>query len=224
MSDFFDFQQILPDIIATPPTPRYRLGTVSAVNTDRTINVTIGASTTIITSVKYLGNVQPLPGAPIWLVSDGFDMFAIGVIGAADRTFSPRTSRSTDQNIADSTDTVIGFDAVNSDSWGSWNGNQRLTARMTGRHIAVGTVAFAANGVGWRAAWIERTGTSVARQQVISAASGSPTHINVTSHPIDMVAGTDYVTLNVRHNSGGALAVSTIGAFSPSLSLIYLGP
>lgn len=224
MSDFFDYQRLVPTIGAEQPTPRFRLGTVSAVNADRTINVTIGASTTVVTSVKYLSAVQPLPGTAVWLVSDGFDVFAFGVVAGADRTFSPRLSRGTDQNIGDASDVTIGFDAVSSDSWGSWNSNQRLYARITGRHMAVGSVAFAANATGWRAAWIEKTGTSVARVQHISAAAGSPTHLNVATPPFDMVAGTDYVTLNVRQTSGGPLAVSTIGAYSPALSLVYLGP
>lgn len=229
MTDFFDYQSLVPDLGGQQPAPRFRLGTVSAVNADRTINVTVAASTTVITSVKYLGDVQPVPSAPVWLVSDGFDMFAFGVVAAADRTFAPRASRATDQSISDAVETAITFDAVNSDAWGAWSVSNptRLTAKITGRYLAVGTVTFAANANGGRSVWIEKNATTtLARVQLVSALAGLPTWLNVTAAAFDMIAGDDYVRLMVRQNAGtGSLNVTApSSSHSPSLSLIYLGP
>lgn len=221
----YDFQKLVPTIAGQQPSPRFRLGRVIAVNSDRTINVTVGASTTVVTSVKYLGDVQPVPNGAVWLVSDGFDMFALGVTAASGRTFAPRMYRSTDQSISDSTDTVVGMDTVESDSWSSWNGANRLYAEMTGRHMAVATVTFVANVTGFRAAWIEKNAsTTLARMQIPAVIGGSPTWMNVTTHPFDMVAGVDYVNLSVRQNSGGPLSLNAANSSTPSLSLIYLGP
>ena len=47
--------------------------------------------------------------------------------------------------------------------------------------------------------------------------------INVTSQPFTMAVG-EYIRLMVRQNSGGALNVINSSTYSPSLSLIYLGP
>lgn len=225
MSDF-DFQALVPTLV--PQTSlRLRLGTVQSVQADRTCTVTIAGSTTAVAGVKYLGDVQPVPAKAVWLVSDGKDLFALGVIAGADRTFSPRASRSSTQTIPDATDTAISFDAVNSDSWGAWSAGEptRVYARLTGRYMAVGQVHFAANGTGIRTAFIERTGTStVGRVTIAPAGAGSPTWLNVTAHAFDMTAGTDYVRLMVRQNSGGALDANNSSTFSPALSLVYLGP
>lgn len=227
MSEIFDYQDLVPFIAQSPSSGRYRLGVVQSVQSNYTITCTVAGSTTALTGVKYLASTHPAPGKPVWLVTDGRDVFAFGVIAGADRTFSPRASRSTDQSIPDSTDTAISFDGVNGDTWSAWSAGQaqRLTARITGRYMAVATATFAANGTGFRSAWIERTGTTtLARVQVAPAAAGAPTFINVTAHSFDMTAGTDYVRLIVRQNSGGALSVTNSSTFSPALSLIYLGP
>lgn len=205
--------------------PRYRLGSVVSIQSDRSITVTIGGTTTQIAGVKYLGNIQPVPNAPIWLVSDGLDVFAFGVQAAAGRTFAPRAYRTTTQSIGDATDTAVSFDTVDSDSWSAWSvaNAARLTAPMTGRYMAVGQVEFAANGTGFRAGWIELNGsTTLARTQVISTAAGAPTIFTVTAPAFTLTAG-DYIRLIVRQNSTGALNLNTSGTWSPSLSLIYLG-
>lgn len=227
MSDFFDFQALVPTLGAQTSAPRLRLAVVQSVESNRTCTVKVGGSTVAISGVKYLGNAQPLPNATAWIVSDGTDLFLLGTLAGNDRTFSPRISRSTDQSIGDATDTAIQFDAANSDAWGAWSAGDpnRVYARLTGRYIAVGQVQFAPNGTGYRAAWIEKTGTStVARVNAAAAASAFATYITVSSAPFDMTAGTDYVRLLVRQNSGGALLCTNNSTFFPSLSLVYLGP
>lgn len=225
MSDFFDYQDLVPEIGASAAAPRFRLGKVVQVD-NYTIQVSVGGSSTTLTGVKYLGSGQPVPNAPVWLVSDGLDMFALGVQAGVDRTFAPRASRSTDQSIPDGTDTAISFDGVNSDAWGAWSltNATRLTARISGRYLAVGQVQFAANATGFRAAWIEKNGTQTFGRVQVPAVSGSPTWLSVTAQSFDMTAGTDWVRLSVRQNSGGALNATNSSTFAPALSLIYLGP
>lgn len=227
MSDFFDYQDFVPTVATKGSGGRFRLGVVQTVASDHTITATVAGSTTILTGIRYLGHVQPVPDQPIWLITDGLDLFAFGVQADSGSTFSPRASRSTTQSIADGTETAITFDAVNSDPWGAWSSGSatRLTARLTGRYIAVGQVHFAGNANGYRAVWIEKTATTtVGRSQWPTVGAGSPTWMNVTTTPFDMTAGTDYIRLMVLQNSGGALNVNTSSTISPALSLIYLGP
>lgn len=206
---------------------RVRFGKVVSVQANRTITVTIAGDTTQVSGVRYLGSFAPAPASIVTLVTDGVDLFALGHMAADGTTLSPRATRSTDQNIPDASDTAITFDGVNSDQWGAWSAGQatRLTAPVTGRYMAVGNVTFAANGTGWRRVWIERTGTStVGRVDQINIGAGSAMWLNVTTQAFDMTAGTDYVRLMVRQNSGGGLAALNSSTNSPALTLIYLGP
>lgn len=205
---------------------RFRFGKIAALGSNRTVSVTVAGDSTQISGVKYLASVTPEIGAVVVLATDGVDLFVVGHIAANDLTLAPRASRSTSQSIPDATDTAISFDGVNSDAWACWSaGNAtRLTAPLTGRYMAVGNVTFVANGTGFRSVWIEKDATStVGRTDMPTALAGSAVWLNVTSQPFDMTQG-DYVRLMVRQNSGGALDVSNSSTFSPSLSLIYLGP
>lgn len=226
MSDFFDYQDFVPTVATQGAGGRFRLGVVQSVSDNYTLSCTVAGSTTVLTGIRYLGHIHPVPGAPIWLITDGLDVFAFGVQAGANRTFAPRVSRSTDQNIGDATDTAITFDGANNDPWAAWSSGQaqRVYARITGRHIAIAQVSFAANANGLRSAWIERTGTSTIARVQHPAAGGGPMWINVVSQPFDMTAGTDYVRLLARQTSGGSLAATNSSTYSPALSLIYLGP
>lgn len=208
----------------SPTLLRFRFGTVVSVESDRTCTVTIGGDTTNVAGVKYLQ--EPRPGAVVIMATDGLDIFVLGHLAAANGTIAPRASRSTTQSIPDGADTAISFDGVNNDAWGCWSaGNAaRLTAPVTGRYMAVGQVTFAANGTGFRRICIEKDGTSTVGQvDLPTTLSGSAVWLNVTSQPFDMTQG-EYVRLMVRQNSGGSLDVNNSSTFSPSLSLVYLGP
>lgn len=206
---------------------KIRAAKVVSIQADRTLTVTVNGATEQVTDVAYLGSVEPLPDSLVWCASDGVDLFAIGVIAAENRTIAPRTSRSTNQNIANATDASIDFDGVNSDAWGSWASganSARLTCKVPGRYMAVGEVTFEANATGFRRVWIEKDGTStIGRVDQISIGAGSAMWMNVTAQPFTM-AKDDYIRLMVRQNSEGTLSVLNSSTFSPSLSLIYLGP
>lgn len=228
MSDTFDWQRVIPALGGESDGMRLRLGTVVSVQNDRTITVTIAGSTTQVTGVKYLAHVQPDPGEPVWLMTDGKDLFAFAVLAAADRTFAPRAYRTTAQNIANNNLTVaVQFSAVSSDSWGAWSSgaNTRLTARLTGRYIAMGQVLWAASANGIRGLTIQRNGSTnlgVDYRPTFNALWGP--HQQVTTTPFDMTAGTDYIEMLAYQNSGGGLNIENDGLFGISMGLIYLGP
>jgi hypothetical protein len=207
------------------PQVRVRFGTVVSVEDDRTCTVTVGASPDPVPGVRYLRSASPLPGAPVVLVTDGTDLLVLDHMAAEKLTVAPRATRSTAQTIATATDTAVVFDGVNSDEWGAWAAGQpaRLTAPLTGRYMAVATVTFAGNATGIRSALIEKTGTATVGRMQVAPAAGLPTWLSVTSPPFDMIAGTDYVRLVVRQASGGDLDLNS-STFSPTLSLVYLGP
>lgn len=207
-------------------TPKIRAGIVASIQDDRTITVTLAGDSTEISGIYYLENVVPQVGKVVWLVVQDGDIFAIGHIAENDATLAPRASYSTTQTIADASDVAVTFDGVNSDAFSCWNLAQptRLTAPLTGRYMAVGTITFAGNSTGIRAAWIEKTGSSTLARVQVAPAAGLPTWINVSTPPFDMIAGSDYIRLFVRQTSGGLLALNNSSTFSPALSLIYLGP
>lgn len=224
----FDWQRVTDTLSPADQTSRMRLGQVVSVQDDQTITVTIAGSSTQVSGVKYMAHVQPDPGVPVWIMTDGADLFAFGVLAGANRTFAPRAFRTSTQAIGTGgLGTYVTFSDVTSDAWGAWSSGDatKLTARLTGRYQAVGQVAFAANATGSRALLINRNGTTtVARQWVASLGGGNDTHLNVCSVPFDMTAGTDYIQMAVFQNSGGNLNLVNDGQFGISMGLIYLGP
>lgn len=206
---------------------RAQAASVVSIQADRTITVTINGSSQQVAGVAYTGSTTPLPGSLVWVLTDGVDLFAIGSMAASVGTIAARVSRSTNQNVATATDVAIDFDGVNSDAWGMWASganSARITCKVPGRYMAVGQATFEANATGFRRLIIEKDGTSsVGRVDAISIGGGSAMWVNVTSQPFDMAAG-EYVRLIARQNSGGTIQVINSSTFSPSLSLIYLGP
>lgn len=224
MSDFFDYQALVPAIAGKNTTPRFRVGVVQSVEA-YTCTVTVAGSTTAISGVRYLAHVQPAPGQPVWLVSDGADVFVFGVIAAADRTFAPRAYRNSALSVSNATDTFPTMSGVFSDTWSAWSaGNaSRLTAKLAGRYIATASVEWAANATGLRALWIEEgNGTEWGRVQG-TALSGSPTNQSTTTPPFTLAIG-EYIRMGIRQASGGALDLNVSGGTKCTFSLIYLGP
>ena len=221
MTDLFrQAQAFRPD----PQKLRVRFGTVVSVESDRTCTVTVGGGT--VAGVKYAARCVPCPGYPVFLLTDGQDLFAVDHLAADDLTLAPRAYRDADQTIGDGADTAVSFAGVVSDAWTCWAAGSptRLTAPLTGRYQATGFVKFAANGTGFRQGWIAKGGSTVyGRTAAIAAASGSPTQFAVSTPAFDMTKG-DYVELYVRQNSGGNLALTRDANLTPALSLVYLGP
>lgn len=216
-----DFTRIASSLTPQTQGIRLRQGTVISVESAYTITVTIAGESAQIAGVKYMGNYAPRPGSQVWLLSDGFDLLALGHL-APRGIPTPRASRSTTQTIADATDSYISFDAVENDGWSCWSSGQaaRFTIPIPGRYQIIGQVSFVGNATGFRRAFVEKNGTStLGSSREYGQTAGNPTELQVITPPVTLAAG-DYVRLGVRQNSGAALDVS-VGA---DFGLIYLGP
>lgn len=217
----------LAQVIAAKPEDGWRWvqGTVVSVQS-YSITVTLAGGTANVAGVKYLAPVPPLPGAGVWMISNGKDLLAVGMTAASARSISPRAYRTTDQTLTTGVDTVVTFEADEADDLNHWVSGSatRLTAIVPGRYLPVASVRFAANGTGFRAAWIVRNGsTTLGRAQYIATAAAAPTWFDVVAQPTTLAVG-DYLELTVSQNSGGNLALSPSGNWSVALSMSYLGP
>jgi len=206
---------------------RFRQGVISSVQAGRTLTITIAGSTTAVSGVRYLASMTPVPGANVWVVSDGSDLWALGSLGTATSTIAPRVYRTTDQTLTTAVDTAVTWEADANDNAGMWvvGAPTVLTCVVPGIYTATANVRFAANGTGFRAAWIERNATTtLARADIIASAAASPTRFTVAAPAFNLAIG-DTVRLMVSQNSGGNLALSvTAETWTPSLSVQYIGP
>lgn len=127
--------------------------------------------------------------------------------------------RTADQTISDVTDTAVTFpsgsvtEELDTDSFHDTGSN---TARITiptggdGWYDIVGIVEFAANATGQRSVWVEDTGTEIPGARVTSQGFATTNNRRLVACSRLLSAG-DYVTLNVRQNSTGNLAIKADG-------------
>lgn len=130
--------------------------------------------------------------------------------------------RTADQTISDATDTAITFPSGSVTEVLDTNGFHDTgsnTARITiptggdGWYDLGFNVGFALNSTNQRLVWIELNGSAGSGTMIFSrsmAAHATSTSRLGGSVPYLLAAG-DYVTLNVRQNSGGSLAVLGAG-------------
>lgn len=59
-------------------TSRTRMGVVQAVNSDGTVDVTIGGESSVVPGVSALDSYASLPGDTVWISVSGPDMFVLG--------------------------------------------------------------------------------------------------------------------------------------------------
>lgn len=206
---------------------RLRQGLVMTVNSDNTIDVQIAGDTNTLPKVKFLGNVAPLPGYSIWIITNGSDMLALGSISSstANATLAPTATRSTNQSITQNVETKVIFDAANGDYWGCWSSGSptRLTVPVTGRYMVTATFAFAADNQGIRQGTIILNNTTNLVVNNRSAISNSiDTHGQLISPAVTLTQG-NYVELSVYHTSTAALNLDGSAGHFPNLSLVYLG-
>jgi hypothetical protein len=215
----------IAQVIAGKPENGWRWvqGTVVSVQA-YSITVTLAGGSANVAGVKYLSPVPPLPGAGVWLVSDGKALLAVGMTAAAGRSIAPRAFRNNALTLTTATDTTVTWEADESDAYGFWDSGAAtvLTCKVPGRYMAVGDARFAANATGIRAAWIELNTTTTVGRVRAAATATLPAQITVTSQAFTMAIN-DTVRMRVEQTSGGNLDLLVSGS-SPSLSLIYLGP
>lgn len=215
----------LAQVIAAKPENgwQYVQGTVVSVQ-EYSITVTLAGGSTQVAGVKYLSPVPPLPGAGVWLISDGKALLAIGMTAAAGRSIAPRAFRTTAQTLTTATETTITWESDEADAYGFWSSGAAtvMTCQVPGRYLAVADVRFAANATGIRTAYIERNSSTTIGRLRVSATSAGATHLTVTSQATTLAIG-DTIRVRAEQTSGGNLDVVASDG-SPSLSLIYLGP
>jgi hypothetical protein len=210
---------------ASPDAPlRRRMGTVSVINANRTINVTIAGSTTAITGVHYFGHYAPKVGAQVWLDTDGRDWVAVGAIaGAGGAVPSVKVYRTADLSVANGTTyTTVTWQASESDPYGMWTTGTNVFAPITGRYLITAEIWFANNSTGYRtgAFSVNGSGTFSTFIQWNSGAGGN--EIQHMTMLRNLTAG-DYVNLRVRQTSGAALILNG-SANETKMTMTYLGP
>lgn len=98
--------------------------------------------------------------------------------------------------------------------------NSRLTCKTAGVYQIVANVAFAANATGRRIVGIRLNGsTTIARQSLNALATGMTQIVVTTQYQL---AVNDYVEVEVYQDSGGDLAVSATGNYSPEFSMVRM--
>ena len=220
-----DFVPLAKKIIPTRSL-RIRQGKVTLINTDRTVNVTVGDLEGTLPNVKYLSSFPPKIDDQIWFVTDGVDMIGLGHIAAANRTLAPVATRTTNQSIADDTYTAVSFDTVENDAWNCWDlspNPTRLTVPITGRFLIHGAVVFAANDTGHRELRFNKNGTEIYSTTFLPVSSTVESHVTVTT-PTVALTKTDYIEMEVWQDSSGALDILGTDVVKPSLSFTYVGP
>jgi len=131
------------------------------------------------------------------------------------------------QTISNATLTDITFNSESYDTDGfhdNSTNNERITipSGKGGKYLLVGVCELAPNATGRRQAVFKKNGTTVIHEAYIEAVSAAT--IETTLNPvsvIDLVAG-DYVTFQVRQDSGGNLNTNS-GTAVVSFAATYLG-
>lgn len=133
----------------------------------------------------------------------------------------------TTTNIANQTWTAIVMPTVDYDNMSGWAyGNSisdHYTAQLSGWYMVLGSVVFAANTTGSRAARITVNGTTVAG---ISSHQPSIINTGVCMARTVYLAELDYIQLQAFQDSGGALASASNysnGAETCTFQLFYMG-
>lgn len=210
---------------ASPDAPlRRRMGTVSVINANRTIDVTIAGSTTAITGVHYFGHYAPKVGAQVWLDTDGRDWVAVGAIaGAGGAAPSCKIWRTTNQTIASaSTYTNVTWQASD-DPYGMWASGFNVTVPITGRYLLTAVSYWTGNSTGYRTMAFSVNGSATYRGIAQIDATGTASHIYHMSATLTLTAG-DYVQLRVRQLAGVSLALNGGEEKDTNMTITYLGP
>lgn len=131
------------------------------------------------------------------------------------RAIGARVYNNADLTIATATATALTF---NSERWddaaihSTSTNTGRLTVPAPGRYSVGAHVRFASNATGFRVVYLYVNSTLIAID-ARPAVNGGPTDISITTE-WEAAAG-DYFTVQVYQSSGGNLAVTAAGNYSP---------
>ena len=130
---------------------------------------------------------------------------------------------SSPQSIANSSNTPLSFGSVveyNSRYSAVSTPATVVAAPIDGLYLAIGTVTFAANATGYRAAWLSMDGTSVGGEQG-PGSSSVPWAAQVVG--IKSLSAGDQISLDVYQNCTAALNTSPATLSGCSLTVRWIG-
>lgn len=172
-----------------------------------------------------LGGGALVPTAELGTGSAGSTVFLRG-----DQTWNnpiqrigARVYHNADQTLTTGVTTTLNFNSERYDIGNlhdTATNNSRLTIPVSGVYQITANVFFALNATGFRAVNLLLNGTTLighTRQQAV-AGGASGTALNI-SCDYELTAG-NYIEVQAFQNSGGNLAVSVLGNFSPEFSIV----
>lgn len=200
---------------------RRRLGTVVSVQTGYTMTVQLAGDTTSVSGVRYLGHYPPKVGSAVWIDTDGADLLCIGAVaGLGGAACAVKIWKAANQSINDTTVTKLTFANSSFDPFAMFDdANDQLVAPFDGIYRISGSIGWAVNGTGSRAAYLQVNGSSAAISRVATAAAVT---IFVPVTTTSLLTKGDAVTLAAYQSSGAALNVDATGTLT-HLAMEYLG-
>jgi hypothetical protein len=195
-----------------------------------------GALTTFLHGVPVSRQLLPslLPdGARVSLLlfdeNNPSDGMVVGVTTPSLRSPSCRVYRTSAQSIPSGVQTAIGFGAARHDSMSAinpmWSASDptRVVLRMPGLYVATACIEFAANNAGERTvAILDTASNQLIAADERNAVSGDSTDVTCSSGPFYVASGSSFQVL-VFQNSGGALNVNAIPAYTPEFAVAMIG-
>jgi hypothetical protein len=137
---------------------------------------------------------------------------------------SVHVTHSVAQSIATNTGTILAFDTERYDTDGMHDtatNNTRLTAKSPGKYLVWGGVGFATSTTGYRQSHIVKNGAL--GLLALRIASLADSYLSIAT--ITTLAVGDYVELQVRQTSGGALDVlKNAGETTPEFGMARIAP
>ena len=136
-----------------------------------------------------------------------------------------RVYNSAAESIPDGTVTLLTFDSERYDNGGlhsTVTNTGRLTAVKAGKYLITAHVEFATNATGYRGVILVLNAATQIAYLDLPAVSGAPTELSIST--LYHLAASDYVTVWVQQNSGGALDVANNPNWSPEFAMQWLGP
>jgi hypothetical protein len=138
-----------------------------------------------------------------------------------------RAYNSANISLANATGTTLGFDSTRYDTGGQVHNNavnnSRLTCQVAGVYLITAVVEFAPSATGTRSVSIQLNGGLFIGAQIQAAAATSTLPTRVTASSTYYLNAGDYVECRAYQDSGGALNVSAIAAYSPEFMLAMVG-
>lgn len=125
------------------------------------------------------------------------------------------------QSIASGTSLYVTFNSVVHDSHTQWSSGSptRLTCKVAGLYLIIGTVRFSANATGMRSVALIVNAEGAGRGNTsVAPVNGGVTVVNVAALTYLNIG--DYVRLQAYQTSGAALTIDSVSPYSPNLSMV----